>query len=118
MRDSIRARLEEKIPFNEQDLIPATQEKSPGLSRGWADVVGTGAKAASQALQQQQQRAASLAQVKEQKRRRIAEMLAKAFKRDSSLSQLGIEQGDENADYQSQAIQDVARGFADTFRRG
>lgn len=84
---------------------------------GWGDIASEGAKEAGETIN----RSAVLAQNKEQlklaKKKRLAEMLARGLKRDTNLYRLQNEIGDENTENQVSAIQDVARGFAESYRR-
>lgn len=87
-----------------------------GTAKDWSSVISDAAKGAGEAFSHAGKMAQSKEELKEMKKRRMAELLAKAMKRNSSLHQLGAEAGNESADYRTQAIQDVARGFAEAFR--
>ena len=71
---------------------------------------------ATQAVGNAAQAAASKKELRQVKKRTFADLLAKALKRDTSLFRMGQEHADDTNDYQSQAMQDVARGFADSLR--
>lgn len=87
-----------------------------GSAKDWNSIISGGARGAGEAISSANKRAQSKSELKQMKKRRMAELLAKAMKRNSSLHQVGAEAGDESADYRTQAIQDVARGFAEAFR--
>ena len=55
-------------------------------------------------------------ELKQLKKRTFGELLNRAMKRDMGLFRMGQEHADDTNDYQSQAIQDVARGFSDSLR--
>lgn len=59
---------------------------------------------------------ASKKEAKEAKRRTLADMLNRAMKRDLAMYRTGQEYQDETRDYQSQAMQQVAKGFVDALR--
>lgn len=57
--------------------------------------------------------ATSKQEAKEAKRRTLANLMNSAMKRNQGLFKVGQEYGDEMNDFQSQAMQQVARGFVD-----
>lgn len=84
---------------------------------GYGNVISGAVKGLSGALNQNRQMEMAKEDLEDEKRKRFAQLLARARKRDSEFADLLTDQGDATRDYQSQAIQDVARGFAETFRR-
>ena len=53
---------------------------------------------------------------KENQRRTLANLLNSALRRDRNLFKKGQEYGDDLSDYQSQALQHIARGFAESLQ--
>lgn len=87
------------------------------MSLDWSKIVSGAVDEGGKALDRTSKLEASKAKLKEDKRRRKADALAKAMKRDTGFYRLGTEGDDETAGNRSQAIQDVARGFVESYRR-
>ena len=85
-------------------------------AQDWAQIIQGAGQGASGAMESMAKNANSRAEAKEAKRRTLANILSQAMKRNRSLNRVGQEYGDDMSDYKSQAIQQVARGFADTLQ--
>ena len=55
-------------------------------------------------------------EAKEAKRRTLANLLNSSLKRNQNLFRMGQEHSDDMNDFQSQAVQQVARGFVDALQ--
>ena len=106
-----------KIPFNERDLVSVPEITQASNTAAYGNIISGAAKGLSNAMKQQNELDFAKEEMKDQKRRKLAQLLSGARKRDAGFADLLTDQGDQTRDYQSQAIQDVARGFAETFRR-
>lgn len=96
---------------------PAAPAASPyGSAQDWAQVISGAGQGAGAAMQSNAANAASRFEAKEAKRRTLANLLNQALKRNQGLFRLGQEHSDEMNDYQAQAMQQVARGFADALK--
>jgi hypothetical protein len=78
----------------------------------WMSIIGEGTKGASGALESASQYGMAKKEAKEAKRRTLANLMTSATRRNRNLFRKGQEYGDEMRDYQSQALQEVAKGFA------
>ena len=85
-------------------------------SSDWATIIQGGAQGASQGFQSAAQTANTKEEAKEAKRRTLAELLRNSIKRDLSLFKAGTGHQNEMSDFQSQALQQIARGFVDSLR--
>jgi hypothetical protein len=83
----------------------------------YSKLIGTGAEEAGKAIHKMEERKHRKEILKEKKRRRLADMLSKALKRDTELYRLSTESGDEATNNRVNAIQDVARSFAESYKR-
>jgi len=106
------------IPFNEEDLVAADVVQSPNRFSDYSSIVSGAGRGLSGALEGISRRKSAKEDLKDAKRRRIAELLSNSMKRGSALQRAGSEHQDYLSDYKTQAMQDVARGFAEAFRRG
>lgn len=102
--------------------VPPEKDDVPSVGHGsnwkdWSDIIGEGAKGAGAAIERSSKLAESKQELKEKKRRRMAEMLARALQRNTNLYQLGEESAGASAGNRSQIMQDVARGFVESYRR-
>ena len=86
-------------------------------SNDYADLTRGASEGASKAIAGIEKRKQTKAELKEKKRRRLAENLARALKRDTELYRLSTESGDEATNNRVNAIQDVARSFAESYKR-
>ena len=91
-----------------------TGGSSYGSSGDWASIISGIGQGAGSAMQGAAGLANSKKEAKEAKRRTLANMLTQALKRDQTLFGVGQEYSDDLNDYQSQALQQMARGFVDS----
>lgn len=84
-----------------------------GSSKDWAQIISGAGQGAGAAMQGAASYATSKSEAKEAKRRTLANLLNSALKRNQALFRVGQEHADEMNDFQSQAMQQVARGFVD-----
>lgn len=87
-----------------------------GTTSDWAEILKGGAQGASSALQGAAQYANTKEEAKEAKRRTLANLMNNAMKRNRGLFRTGQDYQDEMNDFQSQALQQVARGFVDALQ--
>lgn len=104
--------------FDERDLVPAEVINSPSHLSDYSSIASGAGRGLAGALEGVSRRKSAKEDLKDAKRRRIAELLSNSMKRGSALQRAGSEQQDYLSDYKTQAMQDVARGFAEAFRRG
>lgn len=96
---------------------PAPTTLSPyGSAQDWSQIISGAGQGASSAMQGMAGAASSKQEAKESKRRTLANLLNQALKRNQSLFRLGQEHSDEMNDFQSQAMQQVARGFVEALQ--
>ena len=87
-----------------------------GTPGDWSQIIqGAGAGAGS-AMQGAAQFANTKQEAKEAKRRTLANLMNNAMKRNRALFRTGQDYQDEMNDFQSQALQQVARGFVDSLQ--
>jgi len=84
-----------------------------GNSENWADIISGGAKGAGSAMEGATALAQSKKEAKEAKRRTLANLLNQSMNRNQKMFRVGQEYGDEMNDFQSHAMQEVARGFVE-----
>ena len=87
-----------------------------GSASDWANVISGAGQGASSAMQGASAYATSKKEAKEAKRRTLANLMNQAMKRNTSLFRMGQEHQDDLNDYQSQAMQQVAKGFVDALQ--
>lgn len=87
-----------------------------GSANDWAKIIQSSGEGAGSAMQSMAANAASHAERKEAKRRTLANLLNQALKRNQNLQQVNQEYGDDMSDFQSQALQNTARGFVNSLR--
>jgi len=85
-------------------------------AQNWATLISSAGQGAAEGLRGAAQNANSAAEIRETKRRTIADLLNKAMKRDMALFRASQEHADEGADYQSQIMQQIAKGFVDSLK--
>lgn len=96
---------------------PAAPAASPyGSAQDWSTIISGVGQGAGSAMQSASANAGSRAEAKEAKRRTLANLLNQALKRNQGLFRLGQDHSDDMNDFQSQAMQQVARGFADSLK--
>lgn len=98
-------------------MTPDAGAASPyGSAKDWASIISGAGQGASSAMQGATSYATSKNEAKEAKRRTLANLMSQAMKRNQGLFRVGQEHADDMNDFQSQAIQQVARGFVDALQ--
>lgn len=94
---------------------PAANTSVPwyGTTKDWATVLAGVGQGAGTAMQGSASAANTRREAKESKRRTLANLMNNAMKRNQGLFRAGQEYSDEMNDFQSQALQQIARGFAE-----
>ncbi len=87
-----------------------------GAPKDWAQMISGAGQGASTAMQSTAANASSQKEAKEAKRRTLANLLSHALKRNQALFRAGQEHSDDINEHQSQAMQNVARGFVDALQ--
>ena len=87
-----------------------------GSGNEWAQILSGAGQGASSAMQGASSYANSKKEAREAKRRTLANLLSQAMKRDQGLFRVGQENADEMNDFQSRAMQQVARGFVESLQ--
>jgi hypothetical protein len=87
-----------------------------GSAGDWAQIISGAGQGAGAAMHGAAGYANSKAEAKEAKRRTLANLLNNALKRNQGLFRVGQEHSDEMKDYQSQAMQQMARGFVEAMQ--
>lgn len=82
-----------------------------GTANNWSEIIKGSGEAATSALKSAAEYGGTKREARETKRRTLANLLNQALKREQGLQRVGQEYSDEMADYQSQALQQMARGF-------
>ncbi len=89
-----------------------------GSASNWSEIMKGAGEGASSAMQGAASYAGTRKEAKEAKRRTMANLLNQALKREQALQRIGQEYSDEMNDYQSQALQQMARGFIQSLQGG
>lgn len=87
-----------------------------GSSEDWSRIISGAAQGASSGMQSAAANAGSKKEAKEAKRRTLANLMSQAMKKNQGLFRVGQEHADDLNDFQSQALQQVARGFANALQ--
>lgn len=87
-----------------------------GSAKDWAEIISAGGQGALSGMQGMAANANSKAKAKEAKRRTLANLMNSAMKRNQNLFMMGQEHSDDMNDFQSQVLQQVARGFIDSLK--
>ena len=96
---------------------PDANAASPyGSAADWANIISGAGQGATQAMQGATAYATSKKEAKEAKRRTLANLLNNSLKRNQGLFRAGQEHADDMNDFQSQAMQQVARGFVEALQ--
>lgn len=98
------------------DQAAPTQVPWYGNARDWSQIISAAGQGAGSAMQGAASYATSKQEAKEAKRRTLANLLNSALKRNQGLFRVGQEHADDMNDFQSQAMQQVARGFVDALQ--
>lgn len=85
-------------------------------AKNWAEVISAGGQGAAAGMQGMSANASSKMEAKEAKRRTLANLLNSSMRRNRNLFKVGQEHMDDMNDFQSQAMQQVARGFVDALQ--
>lgn len=93
-----------------------TTPSNYGSAQDWATIISGAGQGASSALQGIAGNANSKREAKESKRRTFANLLNQALKRNQNLFASGQQHSDDMNDFQSQAMQQVARGFVESLQ--
>jgi len=89
---------------------------SYGSPENWAQIIKGAGEGSTSAMQSASNLANTKVEAKEAKRRTLAGLLQQALKRKRSLSRVGQEYSDDMNDFQSQSLQNVARGFVEALQ--
>jgi hypothetical protein len=87
-----------------------------GNSRDWSQIIAQGAKGATSGMQGNAQNVNSRREAKEAKRRTLANMLNKSLRRNQDLFKAQQNYGGEMTDLKSQAMQQLAKGYAEALQ--
>ena len=87
-----------------------------GSAKDYAEILSGGSKGATSAMKSATSNATSKAEAREYKRRILADLVNNSKKRNRNLFKLGQEHSDEMNDFQTQAMQEIARGFVNSLR--
>lgn len=87
-----------------------------GSAQDWSQIIQGAGQGASAGMQSATANATSKKEAKESKRRTLANLLNSALKRNQNLFRTGQEHSDDMNDFQSQALQSVARGFVESLK--
>jgi len=87
-----------------------------GSAHDWSQIIAAGGQGAASGMQGMAANANSKQEAKEAKRRTLANLMNSAMKRNRNLFMMGQEHSDDMNDFQSQAMQQVARGFVEALQ--
>jgi len=87
-----------------------------GSAKDWASIISGAGQGASSAMQGATAYANNKSEAKEAKRRTLANLMTQALKRKQGLFRVGQENTDDMNDFQSQAMQQIAKGFVDSMQ--
>lgn len=87
-----------------------------GNAEAWSQIISAAGQGAGQGMQGAAAYANSKKEAKEAKRRTLANLLSGAMKRNQNLFRMGQEHQDDMNDFQSQALQQMARGFVESLQ--
>src|SRR5260221_6183277 len=90
----------------------SSPKSSYGSAGDWSKVIQGISQGAGSAMQASSASNASKKDIKEAKRRTLANILNQAMKRDRNLFRAKQEHADEMKDYQNQALMQMAKSFA------
>ena len=89
---------------------------SYGSASDWSQIISSAGQGAGSAMQGATANANNKLEAKEAKRRTLANLLNQALKRNQGLFRVGQEHSDEMKDFQTQAMQQMARGFVEAMQ--
>ena len=94
-----------------------TAASSPyGSAADWSQIISGAGQGAGAAMQGASAYANSKREAREAKRRTLANLFNSALRRNQGLFRTGQEHADDMNDFQSQAMQQVARGFVEALQ--
>lgn len=94
----------------------SSPESNYGSANDWAQIISGVGQGAGAAMQGASAYATSKKEAMEAKRRTLANLLSQAQKRNQGLFRVGQEHSDEMNDFQTQAMQQMARGFVESLQ--
>ena len=98
--------------------MTAPQPSSGGFTSGdWAQIISGAGQGAANAFGSMAQNAGSRMEARASKKRTLSDLLNNAIKRNMGLYRAKTQYTDDTADFQSQAMQSMARGFVDALKR-
>lgn len=92
------------------------KKSSYGSAQDWAEILSGAGQGTSSAMQGASAYAGTKRESKEAKRRTMANLLNSALRRNQNAFRLGQGYTDEMNDFQSQAMQQMARGFVEALQ--
>jgi len=92
------------------------QKSRYGSPDDWSQIISGASKGAETAIQGDNDFANAKGDAKESKRRTLSNLMNNAMKRSRGLFRTGQDYQDEMNDFQSQALQQVARGFVNALQ--
>jgi len=95
---------------------PAPSTQSGFNGENWATIIQGLSSGAQKGLESAAAYATTRKEARESKRRTLADLLNKAYKRNQGLYNMGQQYGDEGADFNSQIMQQVASGFINALK--
>jgi hypothetical protein len=107
--------MRESWGTNDLGTTPAASSGSGWTPENWATVIGGAGQGASNVLSSMGQSVSSRKEAKENKRRILAKLMTNAINRRLKMLQSGQEYENELGDIKQKHLQDVARGFVESF---
>lgn len=104
------------VETNVDDMGWLKRFLSKTSSKDYANIISGAGEGANEAFRGAAQGAASKRELREKKRRTLADLLNRAYNRESQLGRAHQQYSDEMNDYQSQALQQVARGLVQSLQ--
>lgn len=87
-----------------------------GKPEDWTAIIGSAGEGTKSAFEGAAGRANSKIEAKEAKRKTLSNLLNGALKRNQGLFRVGQEHANDMNDFQSQALQQIARGFVNALK--
>lgn len=95
---------------------PSPSPSQYGSAEDWSRIISGAGQGASNAMQGASAYANSRKEAREAKRRTLANLMNQSMRRNQNLFKTGQEHADDMNDYQSQAMQQIARGFVESLK--
>jgi hypothetical protein len=95
-------------------MNPSDESGTGGFD--WASVIQGAGQGAQSAMNARAANQGSKAEAKEAKRRMLANLFNNSLKRRQNYMRMGQDHNDEMNDFQTQALQNVARGFVESLQ--